>query len=504
MTDPLLYEINTRCWLRELSEEKGRKLTLADIPESEFENWQRFAFTHIWLMGVWTTGPHARAQALASPELRRVFDQVLPGWAEDDVDGSPYAIADYHVSPALGGDEGLLVFRQKLNKRGLKLILDFVPNHVGIDHPWLAERPELFVQSTTNRPGTFQSDARSEIRNPKSTGPWIAYGKDPYWPGWTDTAQLDYRLPATREQMIGLLLSIGDRCDGVRCDMAMLVLNDVFTNTWKDFPGPPPPKEEFWANSISAVKKSYPDFLFLAEAYWGLESRLQSLGFDYTYDKTLYDRLVGRDAVGILQHLLGLPPQALAAGAHFLENHDEPRIASLLSAVEHPAAALLILTLPGMRFLHEGQLLGEKVRVPVQLIRRPPTPRPALAAPYEQLLTILAGTSVGRGKPTLLRPRPAWSDNPTAQNIILIQWQSKAQEFDLAVINLAAHQSQCYAPLNVSGSGEHDWTMEDLLGTEQYRRPGTELQRKGLYLDLVPHAAQLFQFRSSSPVGVKL
>jgi hypothetical protein len=533
---PLLYEINTRRWLRELSERSGREVTLANVPEVEFAEWRRLGFTHIWLMGVWSSGPLARAEALAHAQLRRAYDQALPGWRETDVGGSPYAIADYHVSPALGGDEGLKIFRQKLREHGLRLLLDFVPNHVGLDHPWLAARPELFVQSPVAAPETFRQETVSGVR-------WLAHGKDPYSPAWTDTVQLDYRPAPAREAMLGVLQSIATRCDGVRCDMAMLVLSDVFAGTWKHFPPRDATRNtqhatrithedsaEFWSSAIPAVKSSHPDFLFLAEAYWGLEGRLQDLGFDYTYDKTLYDKLVGRDAPGTQSHLLGLPPGALASGAHFLENHDEPRIASLLSPAEHRAAALLILALPGLRFLHEGQLSGARTKLPVQLLRRPceisnlkseiqPLPSqisnpkseiqrppfqisnpkseiqpPPLDPLYDQLLTILPATAVGDGLAELLRPRAAWAENPTFQKMIVIQWQKDAPDFDLAVVNLAPHRSQCYAPPTLSNLSAHNWSMKDLLGAEQYERDGDDLQAQGLYLDLPPYGAQLFHF----------
>src|SRR5947207_7358076 len=125
MRHPLLYEINPRCWLRELSKQRGQPVTLADVPEAEFARWRALGFTHIWLMGVWTTGPRARAEALKHPELRRVYDEVLPNWTEADVAGSPYAIADYQVPEALGGETGLRNFREKLHAHGLKLLLDF-------------------------------------------------------------------------------------------------------------------------------------------------------------------------------------------------------------------------------------------------------------------------------------------------------------------------------------------------------------------------------------------
>jgi glycosidase len=483
---PLLYEINTRCWLHRLAEQRGGPVTLASVPTAQFERWRRLGFTHVWLMGVWTSGPRARQKALTDPHQRRLYGQVLPGWQAEDVAGSPFAIADYRVPDALGGEAGLAEFRNTLHASGLKLLLDFVPNHLGLDHRWLKERPDLFVQSPKPRPGTFRQQTRLGPR-------WLAHGKDPYFPPWADTVQLDYRRPAARAAMTGLLQSVARRCDGVRCDMAMLLLNDVFSRAWEHFPAPDPaPGPEFWAEVIAAAKQILPGFLFLAEAYWGLEARLQELGFDYTYDKGLYDKLMARDAAGAQRHLLGLPPQGLAAGAHFLENHDEPRAAALLSPPEQGAAALLILGLPGMRFLHQGQLCGARIRVPVQLLRQPTEPKQAaIEALYERLLTTLPATAVGRGQGELLVPRAAWPDNPTAQNFLLAQWQAQPPEFDLVAVNLAPHPSQCYVPLHPPGLAARQWRLDDLLSHEHYLRDGPDLHRQGLYLDLPAHGTCL-------------
>ncbi len=492
MSAPLVYEINTRCWLRELSEKQGTAVTLGSVPETEFDQWRRLGFTHIWLMGVWTTGPRARARALADAGVRREYEKALPGWTENDVGGSPYAIADYSVPPELGGDEGLRQFRNRLHAAGLTLLLDFVPNHLGLDHAWVRQRPELFVQSPGQRTGTFLEETPHGSR-------WLAHGKDPNFPGWTDTVQLDYRRAETRQAMTELLLSIAARCDGVRCDMAMLLLNDVFAGTWRDLPVEhAAPRAEFWAEAVAKTKQQYQGFLFLAEVYWGLEPRLLELGFDYTYDKVLYDRLMGRDAAGVQQHLLGLSPAFLRSGAHFIENHDESRVASLLSLPEHKAAALVVLGLPGMRFLHEGQLTGARRRVPVQLIRRFLEPvESGIRAFYEHTLTVSSRTAVGCGDAVLLKPKPAWAGNPTAVNFVLVQWQQQTAEFDLVAVNLAPHPSQCYAPLTGRPPTAHTLSIQDRLGEQRFTRTGQELAQKGLYLDLPAHGAQLLHFEAA-------
>lgn len=491
MRFPLLYEINTRCWLRELSAAAGRPLTLAEVPEAEIQRWRESGFTHVWLMGVWRSGPQARAAALNDPKLRQAYAAVLPDWREDDVGGSPYAVAAYQVAEELGGDAALAELRRRLAGQEILLVLDFVPNHLGLDHAWLKERPELFVQSPTPLPETFKVEHAGQIR-------WIAHGKDPNFPAWADTAQLDYRNPATREAMMQQLLAIAARCDGVRCDMAMLLLNDLFAKHWSRFPfSQPVPDREFWTEALAAVWRVFPNFLFVSESYWNLESCLQTLGFDYTYDKVLYDELVYHDPSAVTRHLLEeSSPTFVEKSVHFLENHDEQRAAAVFVPAEHRAAALLVLGLPGLRMLHDGQLTGNRTRVPVQLLRRPAAPPDeATRQIYDQLLRGLRSSAVGRGEATLLRPRAAWPDNQTWRNFVIIQWQVHPGEFDLVVVNLVPHRCQCYVPLTIPHLGRDHWVMQDLLGPERYLRVGADLERQGLYLDVPAYAAQVFHFQ---------
>ena len=489
MNHPLLYQINTRCWLRDLSTRHNRDITLATVPEQEFVFWQKSGFTHVWLMGVWTTGARSREIALKHPDLRREYDAVLPGWKDADVAGSPYSIADYSVPKTLGGDEGLKTFRTKLNALGIKLVLDFVPNHVGVDHPWVSAQPELFVQSPKPADGTF------EVKTPAGTR-WVANGKDPYFAPWTDVAQLDYRRSETRSAMRKLLLSIATKCDGVRCDMAMLLLNEVFAKTWSHLPASGPNlSQEFWPDAIKEVKRTQPGFIFMAEVYWGLEGRLQSLGFDFTYDKALYDDLIERHHAEAQRKLLSAPESYVARSIHFLENHDEPRVAAKLSAAENRTSALAILGLPGMRFLHEGQMTGARIKMPVQLGRRPvEAEQGEIKAAYETLLAVLKKSEVGVGRGQILAPRAAWDGNPTAQNFIIVLWQGKGAGFDLVVVNLAWHPSQCYVSLNVAGLAERDWAMCGRISKESYERAGSDLAQQGLYLDVAAHGAQVFHF----------
>jgi glycosidase len=486
---PFLYELNTRCWLRELSARRGHVVHLGNVPEEEFATWQRLGFTHLWLMGVWSICSRAREFSLTELPLLNSYRKALPDWTPEDVTGSPYAIADYRVPEALGGEEGLRRFRAQLNDRGLKLMLDFVPNHTGLSHPWVKMQPSLFVQGVPGTPDTFATETDTGFL-------WLAHGKDPFFPAWRDTAQLDYRGAETQATMREVLRTVAARCDGVRCDMAMLVLRDVFAKTWATHPRTAPAATtEFWADAIAEVKRQFPGFVFLAEVYWDQEQNLQRLGFDFTYDKWLYDHLAYDNYAETQNHLVEAERGFLRRCVHFIENHDEQRAATRFLLDEHRVAALLTLGLPGMRFVHQGQLEGARVHLPVQLARRPVEPEDArIAAFYEELLAALNATAVGRGEFEILRPRSAWSQNSTDHCFVIVQWQAAPDAFDLVVVNLSAHPSQCYVTPTIAGLGRRGWKMEDLLGEEKYWRSGNEMLARGLYLALPPRGAQLFHF----------
>src|SRR5215469_2134562 len=126
---PSLYQINTRVWLTELSRKRGRDATLDDIPDAELDRVAGLGFDWVWFLSVWQTGAASRRISRDDPEWRKEFQQTLPDLSDDDIPGSGFAITGYTVHERLGGDAALGRLRERLRKRGLKLMLDFVPNH---------------------------------------------------------------------------------------------------------------------------------------------------------------------------------------------------------------------------------------------------------------------------------------------------------------------------------------------------------------------------------------
>lgn len=481
---PTLFQINTRVWLTALASQLGRPATLDDVPDAELDRLAHAGFEWVWLLSVWQTGLASQRVSRSIPELRQEFEATLSDLREEDIAGSGFAITGYSVHSSLGGDAALARLRDRMRKRRLKLMLDFVPNHTALDHPWVQLDPEYYISGT-------QADLDREPHNytliAHPNGEVIlAHGRDPFFPGWTDTLQLDYSNPTTQGAMLTALLKVAGQCDGVRCDMAMLILPDVFERTWGRRPQP------FWPRAIRCVRERVHDFLFMAEVYWDLEWTLQQQGFDYTYDKRLYDRLREGHARPVREHFLaGLDFQNKLA--RFLENHDEPRVAATFAPPVHQAAAIVTFLSPGLRFFHQGQLEGRLRRISPHLVRAPiATPNESLQRFYEQLLSVLRRPTLRDGDWRLLECVPAWDGNWTWDSFVSFSWQGTNGDPLLVAVNYADHQSQCYVRLPFSGVEGRTVRFTDVMGSAVYDRAGTELATQGLYLDMPPWGYHVF------------
>jgi glycosidase len=462
----------------------GHAATLDDIPDTELDRLAALGFDWVWFLSVWQTGPAGQQVSRSNPQWRREFEETLPDLREEDIAGSGFAITAYTVHRALGGNEALARLRERLRKRGLRLMLDFVPNHTGLDHPWVEEHPEYYIAGTeqdlAHAPGNY-------ILVKRHRGDLLlAHGRDPNFPGWPDTLQLDYGNPATQEAMIGELCKIAGQCDGLRCDMAMLVLPDIFPRTWGKRADP------FWPKATERVRELFPEFCFMAEAYWDLQWTLQQQGFDYTYDKRLYDRLRDRQARPVREHLrAGLDYQNKLA--RFLENHDEPRAAAVFPAEVHLAAAVITFLSPGLRFFQQGQFLGRKKHISAHLARGPDEPVDTdLQKFYDRLLTLLRQPLVRRGQWQLLDCAPAWEGNGSWDCFLAWAWQGLDGRRLVVAVNYAPHPSQCYVRLPFTDLGSGLWRFRDQIGNFAYDRAGDDLKSRGLYLDVPAWRPHIF------------
>ena len=371
-----IYEIHKR----------AKYSNFEQITAEELTRIASLGFTAIWFMGVWKISQGAIS-----------ISKIV----SEDFEGSPYAIQDYIINPDLGGKKGFKALVDRAHEANLLVILDFVSNHMALDTPWIKKHPEYFIRSNPSLRHQNTSDFYLH-----KTGEVIAFGRDPFFPPWHDTAQLDYTNAKLRKKMIKVLKEISEIADGVRCDMAMLILRDYIRRQWyplasSDWFDHQMPRE-FWHEAINEVKAARPDFIFIAESYWDKEAQLLELGFHITYEKKLYDALVEHNAAAVLSRL-ARSPSALNHSLTFIENHDEPRAAAVFEAPANLAAAALILTIPGSSLLYDGQIEGRKEKLPVQRLRPliDEAEDETIKTAYLQLLEVTKDEVFARGDFTL-------------------------------------------------------------------------------------------------------
>lgn len=484
----LIYEINARVWLNSLSTKYGKAITLHNCPDEEMFTLKELGIDAIWLMGAWQASKIGRKIAITHQGLRQEFLSVLPDLKPDDVGASPYSITGYEPDAGVGGKEGLLNFKSRLNRRGMKLILDFVPNHTAIDHPWVKNNAGYYINGTVkemrDNPGLFFSADGKTV---------LAHGKDPYFPAWTDVAQLNYFNPDARKAMQEELSKAAQFCDGLRCDMAMLILKKIQYQVWGErvFNGNKfsEPRSEFWQDAIAGIREQSPGFFFIAEAYWGLEQELASLGFDYVYDKAFYDALKDEDAQRIRQSLMD---ESLLAGKRlrFIENHDEERAAESFGEEKSRAACLIMLLASGAHLIHQGQMEGFTKKIPIQLLRQPRQEvNFSMLSFYQNLLSNLKRTGARLNNWSLMNSFPAWDANATFRNFFAF---FNAEGY-LSVVNYSRSQSQCYLHPDLSRFKSPKLLFKDLLGSAEYLRDSHEIASRGLYLDMPGYGFHLFK-----------
>ncbi|HPA62152.1 MAG TPA: alpha-amylase family glycosyl hydrolase [Candidatus Woesebacteria bacterium] len=375
--------INTRLWLNELSQQYQRPITLDTIPDEAWAD-KLTNYDIFWFMGIYSPSQFSANHA---KKYTNQYTYALPDIdAEKDVVASPFAVANYLPNPQLVKDwptwDRMV---EKLHQRDKKVFIDFVPNHTAVDHPWANEHPEYFIQGSEGQyrahPNFYQA-----INNDHGQVHYLAHGKDPNYPEWADTLQLNYGRPEVHQAMTEQLLSLVDHVDGLRCDMAMLLNPSTFLRTWawalsneeRDYVA----KHSFWHEAIPQAKAKAmalgKSFDFMAEAYW--EKNLLAENFDYIYRDELYKHLLrvarGENCHNLKEHIAYLlycaNDQQTCKDTVYLENHDEERAVRTMGREFSQAAAALISFLPHtMLLINQGQEEGSTIKPPMQVGRFP-------------------------------------------------------------------------------------------------------------------------------------
>ena len=462
-SNPHLIEINTRLWLKQLRVKYSLpEMKLSSVPDEEWQEMRHLGFDVVWLVGVWEPSQESERIAREDKALLEDLKNLAPGFGPEAVGASPYSVHWYRLNEELGFEWELKALKEKLNSMGMKLMVDLVSNHTAKDNPYIKECPDCFINGSEEdfkaHPDWFfeiQDDGKKR---------YIAYGRDPNFPAWTDSAQLNYFNPATRDRMLSVLMRIADMADGVRCDMVMLTLNEIHDTTWGWLLTPggyKRPQEEFWESAIRAVKEKHPEFVFLAEVYWGLEWRVQQIGFDYTYDKGPYDRLRFQGPQEVRGHLRA-EKLYQKRSARFIDNHDEQPSLIAFGRQKAMAAGVIISTIKGLRFYNDNQVDGIKVRVPLQLKELyERVSDQEVKKFYAKLLKITDHPAFHGGEWALLEVRQCDPENHTNANILAWSWAQR-RTLKVVVVNYSAEESCGVVNVSIKNEGETTAIFEEL------------------------------------------
>jgi len=440
----------------------------------------------VWLMGVWQRSDLSRQVCVLSPELRNVFEKALPGHSEADILGSPYAVLDYQPEPALGNWEDLKKVRRQLNERGMGLVLDFVPNHTAADHRWVYEHPEFYIlgsQEDYRRDNNsfFEIESRGQKYYP-------AHGRDPNFEAWTDTAQLNFFNPAMRAALINEVHRLAGFCDGLRCDMAMLVMNEVISRVWGSHSRAPLPASEFWRDLTGGL----PDLLFSAEAYWDKEWELQQMGFDYVYDKRLYDRLKSNPPGDVRGHLRAEMDYQKKL-VRFIENHDEECSLAAFGVERVKGAAALISMLPGMKLYHHGQTDGRRIKMPVQLSRsHSETANPEIEYFYRRLLAAAGDRTAHEGAWKL---KTVYEHADQSHHNLIAYTRHLDRQAKLVIVNLSPQPSQGRIVFEDEIDEYENYSFKDRVSGEDSLYKGLWMVHPGLIFELSGYQARVFDIQ---------
>ncbi|MGH9605399.1 MAG: alpha-amylase family glycosyl hydrolase [Terracidiphilus sp.] len=394
MPGAVLIAKSTYVWLAQLSHKYDRHIgRLDEIPDEELALLAHRGLNSLWLIGVW--------------ERSRASKTIKQLCGNNDAVASAYSLFDYTIAEDLGGEPAYIGLRDRAYHHGVRLASDMVPNHMGIDSPWVVEHPDWFIARpeppypaySFNGPD-LSHDSRAEIkiedhyfeqsdaavvfrRRDRSSGEtrYIYHGNDGTSFPWNDTAQLDYLNPAVREQVIQTILHVARLFPVIRFDAAMTLAKRHFHRLW--FPGPgssgaiPSRAEygmsdadfdrlmpnEFWREVVDRVAAEVPGTLLLAEAFWLMEGYfVRTLGMHRVYNSAFMNMMRDEENAkyrSVIKNTLEFDPDIMKRYVNFMSNPDERTAIDQFGTGDKCfGVAVVMSTLPGLPMFGHGQIEG--------------------------------------------------------------------------------------------------------------------------------------------------
>ena len=394
MPNVVLIAKSTYVWLEQLSKKYQRHIHRLDqIPDEELRLLVERGVTGLWLIGLWE-------RSVASRTIKRLR-------GHHDAVASAYSLKSYDIAEDLGGWQAYDTLKHRAAHFGLRLASDMVPNHMGIDSPWVIEHPDWFLHRwqspfpayNFNGPD-LSTDSRVEIKiddryydqsdaavafrlrhHSDGSTRYVYHGNDGTSFAWNDTAQLDYSKAAVREHVIQTILHVARLFPIIRFDAAMVLAKRHVQRLWFPLPGAggsiPSRAEnaisqeefdalmpnEFWREVVDRVAVEVPGTLLLAEAFWLLEGYfVRTLGMHRVYNSAFMNMLRDEENAkyrSYLKKTIEFDPDILKRYVNFMSNPDErTAIDQFGTGDKYFGVCTLLATLPGLPMFAHGQIEG--------------------------------------------------------------------------------------------------------------------------------------------------
>lgn len=457
---PKMKLVNTRVFLTKMEKKYGHEVRLTELPEEEWDVLLNGDFEYVYLMGIYK--PSKRAHEIAL-QYQSQYRSALTDMTEEDVVASPFAISEYEPSQriALDWQDFDEHVRDRLNRRKVKVVLDWILYDMADDSPLVIQRPDLFIQASDERVLSLpdKSIQFEDIIDSQGAHHNVAHAGGPGEMPWIDKVQLDLSQKEALDYKLEQIIELSKHCDALRIDMAKLGFPWVIEEKWKwlysreaieEIKRNPP-----WNYILAGLLNQKPHYETIGELYDDNEIYAAfEAGFSASYDeKTL---LLFRDvarrkkrAIDMIPHLRWLTEFTDHQLVEYSENHDTVRVKkSLGKEASIVLAAINCATPRTIHMIQEGQEEGCEVQLPMQLKRSPDeVPDKELQAIYQRLYRIRNSIVFQQGTHHIIEPIPCHPQNDSYKDIVVQQAEVQGQLGMMQCSNTGVWESSCKIPI---------------------------------------------------------
>ena len=530
----VLITKNTFVWLHQLSDKYNKPIKHLDqIPIEELESLRSFGVNGLWLIGIWERSPASK---------------IIKGlYGKKDAIASAYSIYNYRITKDLGGEDAYLKFRIKANDAGLKLGCDMVPNHTGIDSPWVIDHPDWFIQAERNPISEFKysspnlsPDPRAEIRieegyytqtgaaevfqfgyNSSEENLYIYHGNDGTSMPWNDTAQLNYLNQETRAAVRKVILDVAGKFDIIRLDAAMTLTKQHYKRLWfpyvegskfiptrgnytmndMDFNDQMP--REFWIEVLKDIREKEPDTLLIAEAFWLMEGFfIQHLGMDRVYNSAFMNLLRDEENKKFKQcikDMITIDPLFLERLVNYQSTPDEESAVNQFGNQEkYFGICTLLATMPGLPMFGHGQFEGYKERYGMDFLKPhlKETPDEELITRHKNLIQPLLENRFKFSYSKNFKLHDYYFTNGNINNDVIAFYNQNNTYRSLVIYNNVNKQSDGFIKTPFESLENNSTMLVDFYTKEEIPIPPSAIEGKWISIKLSPYECRVFEIKS--------